>query len=151
MITRLVSGKREYTLKSSSVFSETINVSGYRSAKIVSRVSALTSGSQTITFTDERCENVPLYGKYITDNMYFSQYLTESGTMNAEWVIDLEGISELAISKTANNYIEGSIYIYFSYDKADKEAIRPDACVLRKASDISEYEFDVINNYVKVD
>ena len=151
MVTRLVSGKREYTLKSSSVFSETINVSGYRSAKIVSRVSALTSGEQIITFTDERGENVPLYGKYIADNIYFSQYFTESGAMNAEWVIDLEGISELTISKTGNNYIEGSIYIYFSYDKADKEAIRPDACILRKTSSVSEYEFDVINNYVKVD
>ena len=40
--------------------------------------------------------------------------LSGCAAMNAEWVIDLEGISELTISKTVNNYIEGSIYIYFS-------------------------------------
>lgn len=151
MLTRIITGKKVYTLKNSAAVNETINVAGYRSARVVARVTSLTSGSQTVTFTNERGENIPLYGPYIAENLRFSQYFTESGTMNGDWEIDLDGVSELTIAKTDNNYIVGSLYIYFSNDPCDKNGIYPDAAIIRSLSSAQEYEFAVKDNYVKVD
>lgn len=150
MITRIVNNKKVYDLKGSAV-TETINASGYKSAKIVSKVTALSSGYQTVTFTNEREETIKLYGNYIANNLLFNQYQTESGANNGEWYINLDGVDELTITKTANNYVTGNLYIYFSYDEFKSGNSYPDGCIVRAAGSAQSYEFDVTNNYVKVD